>query len=236
MDSKPMILSIEKLKASYNGNSVLENLDLKIKENEIVAIVGKSGCGKTTLLNAVAGFIKFKGRIKKPDTLGVVFQNHAVFPWMKVKENISFGLKVSKKSDYYIKMAGLEGKKDSFPFQLSGGEVQRVALARTLAQNPKLILMDEPYGALDAYTRGKMQEWLLKIRKKEQKTILIVTHSIEEAIYLADRVLLLKDKKIIKEFNINFSMPRTPKIKFSRKFAALSKKITESIDDSANSF
>ena len=117
-------------------------------------------------------------------------------------------------------------KKNNFPFELSGGQVQRVALARTLASNPSLILMDEPYGALDACTRDKMQKWLLDIWKQEKKTIIFVTHSIDEAIFLADRVLILKNKRIAKEFRIYFRRPRNENIKFDKNFAELEKKIT----------
>ena len=220
MDRKNMNnLTIKNLSVKYGGNLVLNNLKLNVKEGEFIAIIGKSGCGKTTLLNAIAGFIKFKGEIAKPPRIGVVFQNYAVFPWLSVKSNISFGLDNDKKINYYLKIIGLKNKKSSFPFELSLGQMQRVALARTLASNPDLILMDEPYGALDAYTRDKMQKWLLEIRQKERKTIIFVTHSINEAIFLADRVLILKNKRIAKEFRIYFRRPRNENIKFNENYA-----------------
>lgn len=229
MDRQNLI--IEDLNVKYNGLKVLENLSMKIKSNEFIAIVGKSGCGKTTLLNAIAGFIHYSGKIKKPNKVGLVFQNYAAFPWLSVQHNIAFGLgKNKEKVIHYLQMTGLIDKKDNYPFELSGGQIQRVALARTLATNPELILMDEPYGALDIYNKDKMQQWLLKIWSEEKKTVVFVTHSIEEAIYLADRVLLLKNKKIANQFKVNFMRPRRVELKFDNEFVELKKRITEAIN------
>ena len=228
MDRKNMkSLVIKNLSVKYNGSFVLDNLKLEAKEGEFIAIIGQSGCGKTTLLNAIAGFIEFKGIVRKPLGIGVVFQNYAVFPWLSVKSNISFGLENNKKINHCLTMIDMKNKKNNYPFELSLGQIQRVALARTLASNPDIILMDEPYGALDVYTRDKMQKWLLDIWQKEHKTIIFVTHSIEEAIFLADRVLILKNKKITKEFKINFNRPRNEEIKFDKKFVELKKKIAK---------
>ncbi len=227
MDRQSLI--IKDLNVNYNGLNVLENLNMEIQNNEFAAIVGKSGCGKTTLLNAVAGFVRYDGLIKKPKKIGAVFQNYAVFPWLTVYGNIAFGVNDKEKVSHYLEMSGLSDKKDSYPYKLSGGQIQRVALARTLAASPKLILMDEPYGALDVYNRDKMQQWLLKIWSEEKKTVMFVTHSIEEAIYLADRVLLMKDKKIMKEFKVSFTRPRKAEIKFNDEFVKLKKIITGNI-------
>lgn len=229
-------LIIEELFVNYEDLEVLKGVNLNIKEGEFVAILGKSGCGKTTLINAIAGFLNYEGKITKPKRIGVVFQNYAVFPWLKVKENISFGLedKNKVKEDvikHYLNMIDLKDKSNAYPFELSGGQIQRVALARTLATNPELILMDEPYGALDIYTREKMQKWLLDIWTKERKTILFATHSIEEAIFLADRVLIIGNHKIEKEFKINFKRPRNEDIKFSNEFLELKKRISKFLAD-----
>ena len=218
-------IAIENLSVNYNGDPVLSNLDLDVKQGEFVAVIGQSGCGKTTLLNAIAGFIDYNGVIRKPAKIGVVFQNYAIFPWLSIKNNISFGLEDSSAVNHYINMIGLKKQKNNFPFELSGGQIQRVALARALASDPDLILMDEPYGALDVYTRDKMQKWLLDIWQKERKTVIFVTHFIEEAIFLADTVLLLKDKRIMKQFKINFKRPRSENIKFDEKFIELKKEI-----------
>jgi len=229
MDRKNLI--IIDLNVEFDSLKVLENLNITIKDNEFIAIVGKSGCGKTTLLNAIAKFVKYNGIIKKPNKVGFVFQNYAVYPWLTVKQNIAFSIENQEKINHYLQMINLTDKKNNYPFELSGGQIQRVALARTLATNPSLILMDEPYGALDIYNREKMQKWLLDIWSKEKKTVLFVTHSIEEAIFLADRVLLLKDKAISKEFIVDFKRPRSSELKFSKEFTDLKKKITKEIND-----
>lgn len=229
MDRQNLI--IENLNVNYNGLNVLENLNIEVKNNEFVAIVGKSGCGKTTLLNAIAGFIEHSGKIKKPNKIGVVFQNYAVFPWLTVYENIAFGVNNKEKINHYLGMVDLSDKRNNYPFELSGGQIQRVALARTLATNPELVLMDEPYGALDIYNRDKMQQWLLKIWSEEKKTVVFVTHSIEEAIFLADRVLLLKNKKIIKDFKIDLTRPRNKAIKFDNNFIELKKEISGALNN-----
>jgi len=229
MDRQDLI--IENLNVNYKDNTILKNLNLNVKNNEFVVIVGKSGCGKTTLLNAIAKFIGYDGKIKKPAKMGVVFQNYAVFPWLTVYENVSFGINNKEIVNHYLRIVDLSGKTHSYPFELSGGEIQRVALARTLVTNPDLILMDEPYGALDIYNRDKMQQWLLKIWSEEKKTVVFVTHSIEEAIYLADRVLLMRNKTLTKEFKVNFARPRLGELKFDKNFIDLKKKITEAIQE-----
>ena len=235
MDRKGVKLSIKGLSVSYEKTLVLDRIGLRATDGEFVAIVGESGCGKTTLLGAIAGFLDFDGRITAPKRIGVVFQDHAVFPWLTVAGNIRFGLKEKSKTlDYYLKMTGIEDKKDRYPFQLSGGEAQRVALARTLAADLDLILMDEPYGSLDIYTRERMQRWLLDVWEKEKKTVLMVTHSIDEAILLADRVLVMRDKKIVAEFKVPFKRPRDWKIKFEKRFVDLTQDISTAISDWAS--
>jgi NitT/TauT family transport system ATP-binding protein len=224
-----MTLKISDLSVSYNGRVVLDKIHLEVKEREFVAIVGSSGCGKTTLINAISGFIPYEGRIDVPGRVGVVFQNHAVFPWMTVEKNISFGLRGNKTVQHYLNMTGLSGKSESYPFELSGGQIQRVAVARTLAADPDLILMDEPFGALDTYTRESMQQWLLRVWVAHTKTILFVTHSIDEAIFLADRILLLSDGKISEEFKVGLNRPRTDETKFGKPFIGLKKQVTASI-------
>jgi len=213
-------LEIRGLCVSYNGMPVLEDLQLDAEEGEFVAIVGKSGCGKTTLLNAIAGFVKYSGSITKPDTLGMVSQDYAVFPWLTAGENISFGMTKNDEAvlQHYLKMIDLLDKRDRYPFELSGGQKQRLALARALVSNPDLVLMDEPYGALDIFTREKMQRWLMHIWEHERKTILFVTHSIDEALLLADRVLLLNDGAIQKEFRVGLKRPRAEGTEFSQAF------------------
>ena len=184
----------------------LEDINFSIKEQEFVVLVGPSGCGKSTLLNIVGGLLSpttgsvyFEGVKGKQPNLGIVFQEIALFPWRTVFENVVYGLqerKMSKqeqkeKGDYYIDMVGLSGFKDAYPRQLSGGMKQRAGIARALAIEPDLLLMDEPFSALDAQSRILMQEELLTIWNRTKLSTLYVTHNIQEAVYLADRVIVL---------------------------------------------
>lgn len=186
----------------------LDNISFEVNEKEFVSIVGPSGCGKTTLLRMAAG-LEFPsgGRVKVGDQdvvapgpdRAVVFQQFALFPWKTVSENIGFGLKCKGFSrrlrddtvSRYIDLMGLSGYEQAFPHQLSGGMQQRVAIARSYALDPDVLLMDEPFGALDAQTRVVMQEELIKLSRNNPRTVLFITHSVEEAVYLSDRVVVL---------------------------------------------
>lgn len=207
-----------------NQDYVLKNVSFEVGKNEFICILGKSGCGKSTLLNLMAGFIKpTKGEIyvsgklvKSPSVeIGVVFQDHALFPWCTVTENIEFGPKINKNisaskiASELIEMVGLKGYENNYPNSLSGGMAQRVGIARALATDPDLLLMDEPLGALDAMTREKMRIELLKIWEKTKKTIILITHSIKEAVYLADRVIVLKEGNICFNEKVEIKRPRS---------------------------
>jgi len=186
----------------------LAEIDLDVAERELVCILGPSGCGKSTLLNIVAGFLPPTAGSVLVDghpvtgpgpERGVVFQEYALFPWLTVTGNVEFGPRLQARPaaerkqtvDRYLDLVGLRAHADKVPAQLSGGMKQRVAIARALANNPAVILMDEPFGALDAQTRETLQDELSKIQRVEHKTILFVTHSIREAVYLADRVVVM---------------------------------------------
>jgi len=186
--------------------SVLENIDLEVSEGEFLCLLGPSGCGKSTLLSAIAGFlaptsgeITIDGEaVRGPDPRRIfVFQERGVFPWLTVEGNIGFGLGKLPRSErarrvsHYIKMVGLEGFEKSYPHELSGGMKQRVEVARALAVNPDVMFLDEPFGALDSITRLIMRGELLRIWQAERKTILFVTHDIDEAVQLADRVVVM---------------------------------------------
>ena len=233
-------ISVKNLSVHYDGYCALKGVDFEAGKGEFVAIVGKSGSGKTTFLHALARFVEFSGDISIPKNVGMVFQHYAVFPWFTASENIAFGLENETKEkraqivSEHLELAELEDKKDKYPAELSGGQVQRIALARSLAHNPEVLLMDEPYGALDAYTRDKMQQWLLDIWTTHKKTIVFVTHNIEEAIFLADRVLVLNDQKFVGEYKISFSRPRNESIKFSPEFNKLRQQIFESLNHTNN--
>ena len=206
--------------------AALEELNFRVEENEFVAIVGPSGCGKTTLLKIVAGLVTpDSGRIvytnlkgsKKPNAL-MVFQEQGLLPWLTVLDNIGLGLKLqkfpkeerSKQVLQFMEKVNLVGFESHFPHELSGGMRQRVALARAFLSNPDILLMDEPFASLDAQTRLILQEELLNIWRAERKTVLFVTHDIEEAILLSDRIIVLTDRpgKIQEEIIIEIERPR----------------------------
>ena len=223
-----------KSKSSLRTSSsyeVLNGVDLKIKEGEFVTIVGPSGCGKSTLLNIIAGldrpdlgsvFIRGAVASSNPSSTKriMIFQEGALFPWLNVQDNVEFGLKIARVpkekirqiADRYIEMVGLSKFSKSFVYQLSGGMKQRVAIARALAIEPEVLLMDEPFAALDVQTRDSLHEELVGIHKTTGKTILFVTHNINEAILLGDRVIVLSSvlKNIKKEFRIDIPRPRDP--------------------------
>ena len=200
-------------KFSENGESVdaVDNVSLDIEENQFVVLIGPSGCGKTTLLNMIAGFVKpsegqvlLKGILVEgpgPDR-GYVFQDYALFPWLTVMGNIMFGLThtgwkkeaAKTRALEMINLINLNGFENAYPHTLSGGMKQRVAIARTLAYDPDVLLMDEPFGALDAQTRKHMQRELVKILAKTQKTVVFVTHSVIEAVFLADVVVVMTNR------------------------------------------
>ena len=222
-------LSIQNLSMRFdlpNGSSVqaLENVSLDLKEGELMSVLGPSGCGKTTLLNIVAGFLaQTSGKlvmngheIHGPDAeRGMVFQKGALFEWMSVRENVGFGPsmkgmpKAEKREtvDHLLDVVGLQDFKEKAVYELSGGMQQRVALARCLANDPDVILMDEPLGALDALTREKMQSLVLKLWKETGKTIILITHSVEEALLLGERLIVMAPRpgRIHKEYNLPFA-------------------------------
>ncbi|MBS6644625.1 MAG: ABC transporter ATP-binding protein [Clostridiaceae bacterium] len=211
-----------------NGEyEVVKNFNVKAKENEFLVLFGPGQCGKTTIINLIAGFEKVSsGKIRmrdkaveKPDpSRGVVFQSTALFPWMTTMGNVEYGLKVAgmgkeerqKKAQKYIDLVGLQGFEKSFPVQLSGGMKQRVGIARAYCNEPEVMLMDEPFGALDAQTRYLMQEELQRIWEAEKRTVIFVTNNIEEALYLADRILVLTNcpATVKKEYIIDLPRPR----------------------------
>ncbi|UPY35605.1 ABC transporter ATP-binding protein [Sediminicoccus sp. KRV36] len=199
----------------------IDTTDLRIEEREFVAIVGPSGCGKTTLMRMAAGLefpssgsVEVGGKaVRGPGPeRAVVFQQFALMPWKTVRENIGFGLmcKGTPRAEadaaiaHYVELMGLSGHEDSFPHQLSGGMQQRVAIARAYVMNPNALLMDEPFGALDAQTRIVMQEELVRLARRNPRTVLFITHSVEEAVYLADRVVVMgrKPGRIIETIDI----------------------------------
>ena len=220
----------------------LKDVTLKIEPGEFISIVGPSGCGKTTLLNVLAGFLKsntgqacLDGKpINGPGPeRGVVFQQYAIFPWLTVVENVAFGLKLAANKtahdrideivDHFLELVGLQDFKKSYPKELSGGMKQRVAIARAYAVNPQVLLMDEPFGALDAQTRQFMQESLLDILEEEKKTVVFITHGVEEATFLSTRVVVMASKpgRIREVIPIDIPYPRKASVKTTPDFVKI---------------
>ncbi|OIJ12084.1 ABC transporter [Anaerobacillus alkalilacustris] len=220
-----MSLQVSGVRKFFYSKEVLKQIDFNIKEEEFVCILGHSGCGKSTLLNMIAGFLTpdegeiyvNENRVKGPaKERGVVFQEHALFPWFTVRENIAFGptiqkenkTKVNEKVDYYLKLVGLVEFADHYPSQLSGGMKQRVGIARALANEPEVLLMDEPFGALDILTRETMRRELTRIWSELKPIVIFVTHSISEAIHLGDRILVMKEGQVAADYKVNMDRPR----------------------------
>ncbi|ACB28085.1 ABC transporter related (plasmid) [Methylobacterium radiotolerans JCM 2831] len=207
--SRP-VLAFDRVGFAYDGRSVMRDVSFRVGAGEIVALLGPSGCGKTTILNMIAGFLAptvgvalLDGREipgPGPDR-GVVFQAAALFDWMTVAENISFSLRCAGRpkrerrqvAREMAALVGLAGREDAYPYELSGGMRQRVGLARVLAARPRVMLMDEPFSALDVQTREALQEEVLRIRDRTGCTVVFVTHSIDEAVFLGDRIFMLED-------------------------------------------
>jgi taurine transport system ATP-binding protein len=223
-----VLIEISNLRSVYGKGEdsivALEDIDLEIRKGEFVVVLGPSGCGKSTLLKTIAGYIKpssgkclMQGEIiKGPDWhRGVVFQSSTLYPWMSVKDNVEFGPKmrdlpkeeIKEIREYFLEQVNLTGFGDKATFELSGGMKQRVALARVLANYPQVILMDEPFGALDALTRNNMQRLIRKIWKENNSTIFFITHDVDEALALATRIVVMSKRpgKILKKFDVDFT-------------------------------
>jgi len=236
---------------SFDGSGkhqVLKDINFKVHKNEFLVLFGPGQCGKTTLLNILAGLeMPTTGEVIDHDKTvtapsperGVVYQKTALFPWLTVMGNVEFGPKVCGKSreerkktaDHYIELVGLKGFEKSFPSQLSGGMRQRVGIARAYSNNPDILLMDEPFGHLDAQTRYMMEDELQRIWQKEKRTVVFVTNNIEEALFLADRIILMTNcpSVIKKEYVIDLPHPRSY---VDAEFLRLRQEITENMDKS----
>lgn len=222
------ILRFEQVGFKYDGRDILKNLSFSVKHGEFITILGPSGCGKTTMLNIIAGFLQPSSGLALvndheiagpgPDR-GVVFQSYALFDWMSIEDNIAFSLRCGGKSKQeqlavateMAALVGLQGFEKYFPYQLSGGMRQRCGLARVLAANPSVMLMDEPFAAVDVQTRETLQEEIVRIKTETKCTIIFITHSIDEAVFMADRVFLMRKGRLgaFDEFVIDLPEPRS---------------------------
>ncbi|MEH2549787.1 NitT/TauT family transport system ATP-binding protein [Bradyrhizobium sp. AZCC 2262] len=222
----------------------VRDLDFAVAPGELVCVLGPSGCGKSTLLGALAGHLQpTHGRLTVDDQLlagpspdrGIVFQQHTLFPWKRVRDNVAFGPKMRgvgkverrRSADEFLKLVGLDGFEAFYPSQLSGGMQQRVEIARVLISQPRVLLMDEPFGALDAQTRSLMQEVLLDIWTKIPTTTVFVTHDIEEALFLADRIIVMSARpgRVIDDIRLPFARPRHAELVTENEFVRLKRHI-----------
>lgn len=248
-DDQKVRISIRNVKKSFrekNGSvlNVLDDVSIDVYENEFLVILGPGQCGKTVLLNMLAGLsepdegsIEFSGGTPAKGDIGVVFQRYALFPWKTVIQNVEARQKfkgVSKKerrpeAEKLIKLVGLEGFENAYPAALSGGMKQRVGIARAYATNADIMLMDEPFGALDAQTRYQMQDEILKIWQTKKTTVVFITNNIEEAVYLGDRIILLDNKpsRVVNEFKMDMQRPRN---NLAQDFLDLRNEIADKMD------
>ena len=245
------IISIQNLSKRFNSKEnitvdALKNINLDVEENDFICIVGPSGCGKSTLLRIIAGLedstegkINYKGKelLEPTSEIGMVFQNYSLLPWRTVIDNISLGLEFKRKdkktrlevASKYLNLINMEKFANAYPYELSGGMQQRVAIARALANDPQVLLMDEPFGALDAHTRIILQKELLRIWEQNKKTVLFVTHSVDEAVYLSDKIIIMSSNPgEIKEI-VNIDMER-PRDRGDIKYATLTSKILKMLE------
>lgn len=226
------IIKIQNLSKRFNSKEnitvdALKNINLDVEENDFICIVGPSGCGKSTLLRIIAGLedategkINYKGKelLEPTSEIGMVFQNYSLLPWRTVIDNISLGLEFKREdkrtrlevASKYLELINMQKFANAYPYELSGGMQQRVAIARALANDPQVLLMDEPFGALDAHTRIILQKELLRIWEQNKKTVLFVTHSVDEAVYLSDKIVIMSSNpgEIKEMVNVDMERPR----------------------------
>jgi len=252
LKQRPVTLEVKNLYKEFDTPhgkvTALKNINFRTHKREFVCVIGPSGCGKSTLIRILAGLeTETSGKMlldgkevhgPGPDR-GMVFQGYTLFPWLTVKKNVMFGLEMAGRGKFaaeeealqWIDLVGLSKFVNSYPHQLSGGMKQRVAIARALANQPRILLMDEPFGALDAQTRAKMQAYLMEIWKNIDITILFITHDLDEAIYLADRILVLKAHpgEVQELIEVPVPQPRSPDQFLSQEFLATKKRLEELI-------
>ncbi len=248
------IISIKNLTKVFETKketvTALKDVTLNIEEGEFIVLVGSSGCGKTTLINTIAGFeeptsgdVFMHGKPVRGvnPRCGMIFQQYALFPWKTVRDNIEFGLKMKgmgkkeryEEADKYIQMVGLQGFEKAYPKELSGGMKQRVSIARALANDPEIMLMDEPFAALDAMTRQVLQEELMRIYRESSKTIFFITHSIDEALLLSTRIMVMTSRpgRIKDDMKNDLPWPRNAKVQLLERYTQLKSSIWDSVQE-----
>ena len=242
------MLQISHLSADYGGKPALADINLTLESGELLVVLGPSGCGKTTLLNLIAGFVPYQHgsitlegqRVTGPGAeRGVVFQNEGLLPWRNVQDNVALGLQLAgvdkaqrrQAAAQMLKKVGLEGAEKRFIWQLSGGQRQRVGIARALAANPQLLLLDEPFGALDEITRNKLDSDLLRLWQEQNLTVVFVTHSIHEAVFLSQRVIMMAARpgRVVEDIAIREPFPRSEAFRVSPAFSLYARQLQDSL-------
>jgi NitT/TauT family transport system ATP-binding protein len=252
LNGRPVVMSVEGLGRDFDAGGVrttaLSRVSFEVRQREFISVIGPSGCGKSTLIRILAGLdyptsgtVRLDGRnVQGPGAdRGMVFQGYTLFPWLTVKKNVMFGLKMKgvardaaeRMANEWLGVVGLSEAADKYPAQLSGGMKQRVAIARALANEPRILLMDEPFGALDAQTRSQMQAHLLRIWEAVDVTVLFITHDLEEAVYLSDRIVVLgaNPGRIVEIIDVPVPRPRSPHQFLSGHFLATKQRLEELI-------
>jgi NitT/TauT family transport system ATP-binding protein len=243
------VRNVKKVFPTPKGEFVaLGGVDLEVQHNEFVTVVGPSGCGKTTLMNILAGLETPSGGQAAVDgkpisgpspDRGVIFQQYALFPWLNVRKNVEFGLRTARvpreerreRAQHFIDLVGLHDFADALPKTLSGGMKQRCAIARAYAVDPSILLMDEPFGAVDALTRVRLQEQLLQTWSQEKRTVVFITHDVDEAVFLANRVVVMAARpgRIVEIVDVDLPYPRTEELRLSPAFAALRNRVWSAV-------
>ena len=239
------IITFSSVSKNFGEISALENINISVNHGEFLALIGPSGCGKSTILRLASGLDSpSSGKIDiSTDKVGYVFQDATLMPWRTVRKNVGLLAQlekfdkeiIKKKTDDILELVGLEDFADHYPFALSGGMKMRASLARSLVLDPELFLFDEPFGALDLITRGRLNVELLQLYTSKKFTSLFVTHSVEEALFLSSRVIVFSGRpgKIKGEFEVPFKYPRDTKIRYSSEFAELSSEVGKILEDSS---
>lgn len=233
---QPVLIELSEIKKSYGGTSILQDISLTVNKGEFISILGPSGCGKSTLLNIITGLTEVdSGKVFIDGKIGYMQQKDLLLPWKTVIDNIILPMvlrgsnkkKVRQDAKAYFESFGLKGYENKYPYELSGGMKQRASFLRTFLSSDEIMLLDEPFGALDSITRSKLQQWLLEMKNRLNITILFITHDIEEAVLLSDRIYVLSDKpsKVKKEIELNFYNENKTKRLLSKEFLDIKKEV-----------
>lgn len=224
-------IAVRDLWVRFESEAAVQGLNLDVTRGEFLCITGRSGSGKSSLLHAISGFIPSTGAIRRPATIGMVFQNYALYPFMTCEENVGLGLFAMQKQERlrvtheYLSLVGLLDHRRKYPWQLSGGQAQRVAVARALANAPEAVFMDEPFAAVDLLQREALGDWLMSLFADRTRTVLFVSHSVDEAIALGNRIIVMDRGTIVDDFPVPFGYPRSRQFRSTTEFLQIRERL-----------